>query len=383
MTNLSIKSSENLSNLHILRGLTALYVLIYHAKFILWCGGNEYIKAYPMHNWGIGDYLVFASDIFSSAGFEMVLVFFVLSGFFIAKSFNKKRWSLRDFYLKRIARIYPPYLFSLLFSVIVILLIGQINADLYSLDIPFERNQRLKVAYENLNFKSIAYSLFFISTKEYIGMNIVYWSLLIEVVFYIIIPFVIVRPVIYFILSLICAIFMRYTPLAYFTFLSEYSIYFALGVLIFKYKDISVVTIIEKSKYIFLILIITLIFSVVILSALKLKYYSSFTAALLSLFSIFFLLKVQLHEGWVLKRLKFLGEISYSLYLFHFPVLLLIYALLTKYTGSYNFYSRVYWVSIPIALLVAYCCYGFIEKRSKLMIDVFRNRRSLRMEIEE
>ena len=375
---------EYFNNLHILRGLTALYVVIYHAKFILWCGGNEYIKAFPRDKWSFGDYLTFASDIFTSAGFEMVLVFFILSGFFIAKSFDKNNWAVKDFYLNRIVRIYPPYLFSLLFSIVILLLIGQINPDLFSGAIPFERNQRLKVAYENLNVESVAFSLIFISTKEYIGMNMVYWSLLIEAVFYIIIPFVVGRPVSYFVFSFVCVILLRYTPWTYFTFFSEFSIYFALGVLIYKYKDNSgVSTIIKKYKWPLLILIIILIFSVVVLGTLKLKYYSGLAVALLSLSTIFFLLKIQLPEGWLLKRLRFLGEISYSLYLSHFPVLLLLYAIITKYTGVYNFYTRIYWTAIPITLLVAYCCYWAVEKRTKQVTSVFLNKRTMRLEVDE
>jgi len=49
----------------------------------------------------------------SSAGYEMVIFFFVLSGFFIRYAQLKKHRPALRFYLNRALRIYPPYLASL------------------------------------------------------------------------------------------------------------------------------------------------------------------------------------------------------------------------------------------------------------------------------
>ena len=77
---------HNLRQLHIIRGFAALYVAIGHAKIVFWSGGKEYIKTYPVEEWAVFDYIVFAIDMLSSSAQEFVIVFFILSGFFIAFS---------------------------------------------------------------------------------------------------------------------------------------------------------------------------------------------------------------------------------------------------------------------------------------------------------
>jgi peptidoglycan/LPS O-acetylase OafA/YrhL len=118
---------SNLRNLHIIRGLAALYVALGHAKVVFWVGGREYIDKFPRSEWGIIDYLLFALDLFSSSAQEFVIVFFVLSGFFIAYSFDKNNWSWKGFYANRALRIYPPYIASAIFAVAVIFFINYYN----------------------------------------------------------------------------------------------------------------------------------------------------------------------------------------------------------------------------------------------------------------
>ncbi len=98
------KPDSTLPSLTGLRGIAACWVLLFHI-------GNQTGKAHP----DIGRLL----DVIAGGGFLGVDIFFVLSGFVIALNYSGKDGP-RDFgsYLrflqKRLARVYPVYLFVLL-----------------------------------------------------------------------------------------------------------------------------------------------------------------------------------------------------------------------------------------------------------------------------
>ena len=99
--------NKNTRSLHIIRGIAALVVVIYHSKFILWSGGELWLKNIGFRNFS--DYLLLAIDMLSSSGAQCVLVFFVLSGFVIYQSFQNSDKDIRHFFAVRILRIYIPF----------------------------------------------------------------------------------------------------------------------------------------------------------------------------------------------------------------------------------------------------------------------------------
>ena len=103
--------NKNIKSLHIIRGVAALIVVIYHSKFILWAGGTLWLKNIGFKS--LFDYIPFALDMLSSCGAQCVLVFFLLSGFVIYHSFQQSDRSIKHFFWVRILRIYLPFLFSL------------------------------------------------------------------------------------------------------------------------------------------------------------------------------------------------------------------------------------------------------------------------------
>jgi exopolysaccharide production protein ExoZ len=98
-----------LQALQALRGIAALLVLIFHTSTMTWFdkGGNPQV--------GI------VRDVIDRFGKMGVVIFFVLSGFVITYSVFAKRLppNPSEFLLRRIVRIYPPYIF---YSVIAFLL---------------------------------------------------------------------------------------------------------------------------------------------------------------------------------------------------------------------------------------------------------------------
>ncbi|MBK8495671.1 MAG: hypothetical protein IPL50_12105 [Chitinophagaceae bacterium] len=77
---------SNIRYLHIVRGLAALLVVFFHAKYVFWVGGTIYMEEVGLHSFW--DYVVFSADMLSSCGKECVIVFFILSAFVIKHSFH-------------------------------------------------------------------------------------------------------------------------------------------------------------------------------------------------------------------------------------------------------------------------------------------------------
>src|SRR5690554_895399 len=100
--------SNKLTLIHGIRGVAATIVVFCHAKFLFWVGGTEFLMRFPTADWGILDYVFFAFDMSTSNGTAMVVMFFVLSGFFIAYSYQTNLWKLFDFYRIRFLRVYIP-----------------------------------------------------------------------------------------------------------------------------------------------------------------------------------------------------------------------------------------------------------------------------------
>jgi len=92
---------RRLWQLEAVRGIAALYVLLYHTSNN-YLGLNHAIWALPFR-----------------FGLEAVLVFFVLSGFVISYSHPgsvDKADSFRNYFIKRLRRIYPIFIFSSILS---------------------------------------------------------------------------------------------------------------------------------------------------------------------------------------------------------------------------------------------------------------------------
>ncbi len=61
-----------------------------------------------------------------------VILFFAISGFLVSRSFDvraPREWDIGRFYLKRLVRIYPPYLVALCGCFVVLRVIGHVPAD--------------------------------------------------------------------------------------------------------------------------------------------------------------------------------------------------------------------------------------------------------------
>jgi peptidoglycan/LPS O-acetylase OafA/YrhL len=69
------------------------------------------------------------NSIFQGFGHFGVSGFFILSGFILLWTYNSREWKAKSFYVNRFARIYPLYLFSIIFALPIDLLSPGLSED--------------------------------------------------------------------------------------------------------------------------------------------------------------------------------------------------------------------------------------------------------------
>lgn len=376
-------SYQELDILHALRGFCAFYVVVFHAKFILWSGGNEYLRTFPVHTWHFSQYVAFAADMLSSAGYEMVIFFFVLSGFFIRYAQLKKYRPALKFYINRIVRIYPPYIASLLVGAAVLSYLASYHPALLTTTPGRELNTGLLGAWHDLHsltLAPLARTLLFLKPGEnHLGFNNVYWSLLPEAIFYLIVPLAFWRIRYYYAISAACYVVGLVLSALHFNsgslggFLFLYNGYFALGVGLYDMvtTNLKWLAAIRKMNGTWLALVgLGLLGFLIVMAALQLKVVSGPLAALLAVFSVSVLLAGRIKRQNLLVRMFHeIGIFSFSLYLFHCPLLILSYAGLVAFTGNLVNYSRYYWGIVP---LVVAGCFALYYVTERLAVRFFR-----------
>lgn len=182
----------NLRNLDCLRGLLAVYVLAGHSRWLLWAGQASWLN----NTHSTLDNILAYSSALLRYGHEAVIVFFVLSGFFIhlraAQQFASQEtveFNVRQYFRRRSHRLIPPYLLALLVTFVA----DQAGHYLW----PTLYEARTTDAFLNLNFSNKGYSWRSIipaavflpnSLGTDFGTNGPLWSLSYEVVYYLLYP---------------------------------------------------------------------------------------------------------------------------------------------------------------------------------------------------
>lgn len=135
--NKNAEPSRNLRFIDGMRGLAALYVMVGHARWLLWEGYSEGYLRHPQAYGGVDRGAMYFFSMFRF-GHEAVMFFFVLSGFLIhlrlASRYSKgdlsdENWGL--YVLRRTKRIYPPLIACLLITSVCDYYGTQINTAPY------------------------------------------------------------------------------------------------------------------------------------------------------------------------------------------------------------------------------------------------------------
>jgi peptidoglycan/LPS O-acetylase OafA/YrhL len=167
----SMKSSvKHVELLDYIRGIAIIAVLLFHTISLVY--GNDML---PWRGWFRdfsvpGSFLCFLPLSVASAG---VSIFFVVSGFCIHMSFQQQGQRWGSFFIRRIFRIYPPYLAALIFSILLIMAYSRLS--IHSQDFWMQLLTHLFLIHN-------------CDPSTFSGINTSFWSLAIEAQLYLLYP---------------------------------------------------------------------------------------------------------------------------------------------------------------------------------------------------
>lgn len=265
-----------------------------------------------------------------------VYVFFFISGYIVVSSLLKYHYHTKDFLkflTKRSIRIEPVYIVTIICTLLTYWILSHIPT--FKGDpIPF------------ISLQFLSHIFYLIPFTKWDYYNHVFWTLGIEFQFYILIGVVYFlnrTPLFRFIFLILFSLtsFIQFEK-SYFL-LTTYSPVFAMGIATLHYQQ-------TKNKCYLLSLLISGIIT-----------YINFdlTIVLLILLST----AVILLQKRTYKLLNFMGRISYSLYLIHPLVLVIITGIIKKLIPSYQQHEiLVLCIQLLFALIIANLLYSLIEK---------------------
>ena len=328
-----------------LRGLSVLLVIFYH--FELEYFYNEIIKG----------------------GFLGVDIFFIISGYIITKIIVDAQiinFSLLIFYSRRIKRIIPLLSVVLISSIIFLPIIYDnflINKNL---------NATLAVSGGVSNFYFWLTSTIYQFAEKNNIINLHFWSLSVEIQFYILFPILFIlfknnqKIIIYFLLLIfiisyffVSKIYIDHNFFNFYNSLSR-AFEFSFGALIFFMSGIKEK--VNKNAHFLLYIIgyILLFYYLYNFNSSNIHPNPYIVIFLLSLFLI-----IIFNDDKKLKNLKNyfgkIGKISYSLYLWHFPILVLG----NNYFENYSDLLKI--LSILLCFVISIITYNIIEKKFRVI----------------
>lgn len=369
-----------------LRGIAAIYVMIGHARWLLWEGYSEGYLKHPEQYGMINKLLMYFFSLFKY-GHEAVLFFFVLSGFVIHLKYAKNLASAQpapfnwyDYLYRRVKRIYPPFLFAILLTILLDAIGKNLQYSIYNGTTPYNLINE-NIGNSNWSFQTLIGNLFFIY-KAYVpvyGTNGPAWSLKFEWWFYMLYPLFlfagtrkILYPTIIIAVLFVASFFPAYWPERLLPDILSYMLMWWLGVILaevftgriklrFKHLSLFIATIFLKP-----------LIGNNVLGDLCTAFF------FFGLISFFLLIPQNNRVFLLLERLKIIGDFSYTLYITHFPILVFISGWLMQSHGNVLPLHFVYvFVGIIITLLFAYVVHFITEipfvrtpKKQAVAVDV-------------
>lgn len=360
--------NKRIESIDAVRGIASITVINFHilASFLIFYKGN-YDQEYDSL------WIKFLVEspfklLWGGIGF---LLFFVISGIVLTAMFDRRKVIYKDFLLKRFTRIYVPYFIFMSISIILLVMFQGYN-DVTGMSPNYERRWD---HYPSL--LSIA-SFLLLMNYDTANVNGVVWTLYHEL------RIAFVFPIIAFIVlklkwikSIFIALLFSFGTmtilfiLAYFigdnilgdvvnnfgdTFFYTYFTF--IGAFLYKYKEVYKAYIIEWSN--FTKIIITLIglmliankwmYNFVDISDFRLQDIISGIGILILMMLI--LSSDKIESAATHGLFKFLGRISFSLYLTHIPVIMLCTTLLSSHIGLINSFVVAYILIFPISYLL-------------------------------
>lgn len=317
-------------------------------------------------------------------GHESVILFFILSGFVLSLPYyTSKEINYHKYLIKRFFRIYIPYLIAVIIAILANLLFSQ-NGILTFSDW-FNKIWTYKTSLVDI----VNHILFlgYYNTNEY---NTVIWSLVHEMRISIIFPFLMflilrfswkTNITIVFVLSIASFMLLKIFEPKYntnFIITLHYISMFMIGSLLAKHKEF-LVGFYNKAnqlqRFIFFLFALTLYTYQGLLSHIKLMHNFLINEYLIAMgSSLFIIIALSTSKFSVflnLKPLRFLGEISYSLYLYH---TIILFSLIYIFKDTLPIYIILF-STVICSIIWATIFYYFVEKPSKELGTKLINKR--------
>lgn len=362
----SFLKTDKLLWLDLLRGITAFAVFIGHVRTLYFV---DYSNIQPNK---IAQIFYFLTGF----GHQAVIIFFVLSGFFIAKTMDnaiiRNKWRFKDYLINRIVRLetvlIPALILGFFWDSVGMKLLFYLES--YSGKIP---SLPFFSPIGKLTFETFLGNVFFVQNilTYSFGSNAPLWSLANEFWYYILFP------------------------LFYFGFNKKYAnskrvlfIILAIGILFFVGKTISLYFIVwlmgagayyinqklDKSSstsfpYFNLALLVTSIVFLVIISLARMTilpvFINDFSLAFVSGILVLLLSMCSMKLNILKKTAIYLSNISYTLYLTHVPAAMLVCGLISNDRHDWNFESFVSFFVLTLVLLIySTVCWYFFERNT-------------------
>lgn len=316
-----MKTTEknNLIWLDFVRGIAAILVALSHLRAMFFAGFSE------QENQGIFSKIFF---FITNFGHQAVIVFFVLSGFFISRSiesaYKNNRFSIRNYSINRLARLWVVLLPALVATYFWDKLGTTVVPDAfgYQGSIPFlsgtnpSLSTSLSVFFGNIFFLQDIHVHTF-------GSNTPLWSLSYEFWYYVLFPllFIVFFSGKSYSLSLRVILVVAFVGLAFFVGKGVFTYFFVwlLGWGVYRLSERKFAF--NKNAWIPSLLVL-LFWLVMIRSSKMPSVFNDFSLAVVMAFFIYFLLPLQ--GNFIKKTALFISKISYTLYVVHFPLCLFL-----------------------------------------------------------
>lgn len=339
-----------------LRGLAAFEVLVGHARWLLSDGVSNALNRLPPTAY-LQRGLLYALGSFRF-GHEAVIFFFVLSGFVIhiryakalAKDPSGARFDYREFFWRRAKRIYPAFLFSLLLCWIVDSLGQAQGYAIYSASTPYPViNENLTVSH---GLATLAGNVAFLM-GTYVpmwGTNGPLWSLKFEWWFYVIYPtlwWIFRRSigVAFAIMVILCAAswFSTIWPVLLLQQVFSKMVIWWLGVIL---AEMYAGRLAVRFRTVSPLALALPLAAVLHLSDLY------WGVGFFGLIAAGFALQESGRKLWPLNMLKWLGDMSFTLYVCHLPVLVLASGWLMSRNADHKLPSQPFFALTAVLLCV-------------------------------
>ncbi|MBO0356908.1 acyltransferase [Hymenobacter sp. BT186] len=347
------------NQVHILRAVACLGVVLNHAKETLWAGHDVFVSYHPIAQWTLPDYIGYNLTKILTVHEQRVFFFFTLSGFFLQHSVRNS-FNLSEYARKRFLRLYPAYLLSLVLSGVVLFISFNLLGEAHLASTPTKFAGSLLNQYPHLTNHNFVLTGLFLATDNLFGGGYQLWSMPHEIIFCLLFPlyYQLKRRNRIALLALLvvafCITHNRYV---------HAQIFFLAGMLYYNIlaKGFTLPFKLPSACY-------YVAFGVLYIG---IHYFSDPAhsherlASILTLTISFIGLYFFLHrEGTLPRPMKWLSEISYSVYLNHVWVLMLYYSVLSYFSSPLIFNGYGPLVSgAALSIGISAVFYAQVEKR--------------------